>query len=71
MITSAFHMRRSLRCFEKVNLKVEPFSVDTRSATYINTIDKIIQPDAECLTQWDLLLHEWIGILMYKVMGYV
>ncbi|MBK9638880.1 MAG: YdcF family protein [Bacteroidetes bacterium] len=71
LITSAFHMRRSLLCFEKVNLKVEPFSVDTRSATYINTLDKIIQPDAECLTQWDLLLHEWIGILMYKMMGYV
>jgi uncharacterized SAM-binding protein YcdF (DUF218 family) len=71
LITSAFHMRRSLLCFEKVNLKVEPFSVDTRSANYINTLDKIIQPDAECLTQWDLLLHEWIGILMYRVMGYV
>lgn len=71
LITSAFHMRRSLMCFEKVNLKVDPFSVDTRSAAYINTLDKIIQPDAECLTQWDLLLHEWVGILMYWMMGYV
>jgi uncharacterized SAM-binding protein YcdF (DUF218 family) len=71
LITSAFHMRRSLMCFEKVNLNVDPFSVDTRAATYINTLDRIIQPDAECLTQWDLLLHEWIGILMYKMMGYV
>jgi len=71
LITSAFHMRRSLMCFEKVNLNTDPFSVDTRAATYINTLDRIIQPDAECLTQWDLLLHEWIGILMYKMMGYV
>ncbi|MBL7923476.1 MAG: YdcF family protein [Bacteroidia bacterium] len=70
LITSAFHMRRSLLCFEKSGLKVDPFSVDTRSATHIHTLDRIIQPDAECLTQWDLLLHEWIGLLMYKIMGY-
>jgi len=71
LITSAFHMRRSLLCFEKVHLKVDPFSVDTRAAAHINTLDKIIQPDAECLTQWDLLLHEWVGLVMYKVMGFI
>lgn len=70
LITSAFHMRRSLMCFEKAGLKVEAFPVDTRSAPHINTLDKIIQPDAECLSQWDMLLHEWIGLVMYKMMGY-
>ncbi|MBK9319984.1 MAG: YdcF family protein [Bacteroidetes bacterium] len=70
LITSAFHMRRSLMCFEKAGLKVVDFPVDTRSAPHINTLDKIIQPDAECLSQWDMLLHEWIGLVMYKIMGY-
>lgn len=70
LITSAFHMRRSLMCFEKLNFKVDPFSVDIRSAIHIQTLDRIIQPDAECLVQWDLLIHEWVGIVMYKVMGY-
>ncbi len=70
LITSAFHMRRSLMCFEKCAFQVDPFSVDTRSAIHINTLDRIIQPDAECLMQWDLLIHEWVGIVMYKLMGY-
>ncbi|MBK7888403.1 MAG: YdcF family protein [Bacteroidetes bacterium] len=70
LITSAFHMRRSLMCFEKAGLKVVDFPVDTRSAPHIHTLDKIIQPDAECLSQWDMLLHEWIGLVMYKMMGY-
>lgn len=70
LITSAFHMRRSLLCFEKAKLKVDPFSVDLRSAIHIKTLDRIIQPDAECFVQWDLLIHEWVGIVMYKLMGY-
>lgn len=70
LITSAFHMRRSLMCFEKLQFKVEPFSVDLRSAVHIQTLDRIIQPDAECLMQWDMLIHEWVGIVMYKMMGY-
>lgn len=71
LITSAFHMRRSMGCFEKVHLKVTPYPVDTRSASHIHTLDKIIQPDAECLAQWDILMHEWMGMLMYKMMGYI
>jgi len=70
LITSAFHMRRSLMCFEKTGFKVDPFSVDLRSAIHINTLDRYIQPDAECMVQWDMLIHEWVGILMYKMMGY-
>ncbi len=70
LITSAFHMRRSLMCFEKAGLKTVAYPVDTRSSPHIKTPDKIIQPDAECLSQWDMLLHEWMGLLMYKIMGY-
>lgn len=70
LITSAFHMRRSLLCFKKAGLKVDPFSADVRSAVHIHTLDRFIQPDADCLVQWDMLLHEWVGILMYKWMGY-
>lgn len=70
LITSAFHMRRSQLCFEKAGLKIDPFSADVRSAVHIHTLDRLIQPDADCLVQWDMLLHEWVGILMYKWMGY-
>jgi len=51
LITSGFHMRRSLLCFKKAGLDPVPFSVDIRSASHINTLDRLIQPDAECLVQ--------------------
>ena len=70
LVTSAFHMRRSLVCFEKTGLKVSPFSVDTRTAPHIQTLDRYLQPDAENISQWDMLIHEWVGMVMYKMMGY-
>lgn len=71
LITSGFHMRRSLLCFKKAGLDPVPFSVDIRSASHINTLDRLIQPDAECLVQWDMLFHEWIGIMAYRLAGYL
>ena len=70
LITSAFHMRRSLACFEKLNLTVDAYPVDARSGGPIYTPDRLFQPDAEALVAWDLLTHEWVGYAMYKLMGY-
>jgi hypothetical protein len=70
LITSAFHMRRSIACCNKANLNVAAYSVDVRSGGDIYTIDRLIQPDAESLVAWDLLTHEWVGYVMYKIMGY-
>jgi uncharacterized SAM-binding protein YcdF (DUF218 family) len=45
LITSAFHMRRSLLCFKKAGLNVIPYSVDQRSGKIFFTPDKIFLPD--------------------------
>lgn len=71
LITSASHMRRSMACFQKAGISPDPFSVDVRSGAGIYTPDKLIQPDAENLLTWDHLIHEWIGMLMYKLAGYI
>jgi uncharacterized SAM-binding protein YcdF (DUF218 family) len=71
IITSAFHMRRSLACFKKAGITGDTFSADTRFPAHINTLDKIIKPDAEYLWMWDALIHEWVGMLMYKLAGYI
>jgi uncharacterized SAM-binding protein YcdF (DUF218 family) len=70
LITSAFHMRRSIACYEKANLSVVPYAVDVRSGGPIYTLDRLIQPDAEALVAWDLLTHEWFGYIVYQLMGY-
>jgi uncharacterized SAM-binding protein YcdF (DUF218 family) len=71
LITSASHMRRSMACFEKAGIQTTPFSVDPSSGSGMYTPDKIIQPDAENLVTWDVLLHEWVGMVMYLIMGYI
>lgn len=70
LITSAFHMRRSIACYEQANIKVDAYSVDVRSGGAMYTLDRLIQPDPEALVAWDILTHEWVGYIMYKMMGY-
>lgn len=71
LITSASHMRRSLGCFRKVNLKVDPLPVDLiagdRSWYWMN----LLMPKTEALEIWDDLLHELIGYLTYRFAGYI
>jgi uncharacterized SAM-binding protein YcdF (DUF218 family) len=71
LITSATHMRRTLACFRKAGVDGDAFSVDARSGADIYTLDKIIKPDSEHISSWDVLLHEWIGMVMYKMAGYI
>lgn len=71
LITSAFHMKRSLLCFNKTGVKVDVFPVDVRSGGGIYTLDRILQPDAENISTWDIVIHEWVGIMMYKLMGFI
>lgn len=71
LITSATHMRRSLACFKKAGLSTEPFPVDPLSGVEMYTVDKLIKPDSENISNWDALLHEWLGMAMYKIAGYI
>ena len=71
LITSATHIRRSLMCFDKAGLAVTPFPVDERSGKGLYTPDKIIIPNADHINDWDVLIHEWIGIVTYKIAGYI
>lgn len=70
LVTSAYHMRRSLACFKKAGVTSDPFSVDENSGKGIYTLDKLIVPETENLQAWDLLLHEMIGYFVYKIAGY-
>ncbi len=71
LITSATHIRRSMLCFKKAGLEVTPFPVDERSGKGNYTLDKIFIPDAANIDSWDVLLHEWIGMITYKIAGYI
>lgn len=71
LVTSGYHMRRSMACFAKQGIHVSPFSVDQKSGTNRLTPDKIIIPNTESLVLWELLLHEWIGYITYHLVSYL
>ena len=71
LITSAFHMHRAVKCFEKVGLNVNPFPVDYYGSDSIWTVKAILQPSPTALTLWNKLFKEWMGTLIYRFVGYI
>lgn len=70
LITSAFHMRRAVCCFKKTGIEVTPFSVDRKSGPRKFTLDNLFIPDVNSLYEWSNLIHEWVGYITYKIVGY-
>ena len=71
LITSAFHMRRSLACFRKVELELEPFSTDFYSHEREYYFDSFIVPKLDALIIWHKMVREWVGFVAYKMAGYI
>jgi len=70
LITSAFHMRRSLACFKKAGLNIDAFPVDSKTRYFTLTPDSFL-PEPYYFTLWDQLIHEWVGMIAYKISGYI
>jgi uncharacterized SAM-binding protein YcdF (DUF218 family) len=71
LITSAFHMRRSLACFVKVGLKMDTFSTDLYTHERVFNPDTLLVPKIGSIVLWTKLSKEWTGFLAYKLAGYV
>jgi uncharacterized SAM-binding protein YcdF (DUF218 family) len=71
LITSGCHMRRSLACFNIVGLHVSPYSVDRNASPERRFYpDHLLIPSVNTFMWWDPLIHEWIGMLVYKMRRY-
>jgi uncharacterized SAM-binding protein YcdF (DUF218 family) len=67
LITSASHMPRSYFGFKKQGLILEPISVDYRTGT--SPIFWINFDIKKGLENWNIILHEAVGISYYKITG--
>ena len=68
LVTSAYHMPRSVGIFRKAGFAVEPYPTDWRLAGRTDLVR--FSPFAvEGLTHADLALREWIGLVAYWVSG--
>ena len=71
LVTSAFHMRRSMACFKKQGFNVIPYSTNFRALIENYTVFNTIIPSYGALQNWTYLIKEWIGMLVYKAKGYI
>lgn len=70
LVTSAFHMRRSEGCFEKVGVKTRIYPVDIYTHDRSFKLNKLIIPSESAFSKWALLIHEVLGYIVYKLVGY-
>ncbi|KPQ09075.1 MAG: SanA family vancomycin-sensitivity protein, partial [Algoriphagus marincola HL-49] len=71
LITSAFHMYRAKGCFDQVGLNTVTFPTDYYSHDIKYDIPSLFFPDPYSLEYWTKLFKEWIGIIVYKLVGYM
>ena len=67
LITSAFHMPRSVGIFRQQNWKVIPYPVDYRVGH--NPSEQTPIFFSEKLTLIDLAAKEWVGLVAYRLLG--
>jgi uncharacterized SAM-binding protein YcdF (DUF218 family) len=71
LITSAYHMPRSLACFKKAGWSCDVFTTDIKFHKREFTPDSWLIPRADTLSTWNALFKEWVGLLAYWFSGYV
>ena len=68
LVTSAYHMPRSIGVFRRVGFAVEAYPVDYRTRG-IEDLARPFSSLAEGLRRGDTAMREWIGLLMYRLAG--
>jgi len=70
LITSGFHMRRSIGCFNKAGMTVDHYSTDRYAGPRKFEFDHLFIPNISALNDWNNLIHEIVGFITYKIAGY-
>jgi uncharacterized SAM-binding protein YcdF (DUF218 family) len=72
LVTSSFHMRRSLAIFEKAGYKnIVPYVTNKITGERKFGIDYCFIPNVDAVFSLNLILHEIVGYVTYKIKGYL
>ncbi len=71
LITSAFHMKRARLCLAKQDITFDTFPTDYYTSRPTMNFDDLLIPKAEAIQRWQKLSSEVVGIITYKLMGYL
>ena len=71
VITSGYHMRRSLGCFQKEGIEVDGFSTDflTQDVDGISVMSLV--PSVHHFDRSTMMVREMVGMVVYKLRGYL
>jgi uncharacterized SAM-binding protein YcdF (DUF218 family) len=71
LVTSASHMPRAVGVFRKAGLDVSPSPADHLAGWAEPDLPFRILPDSRALDESTLALHEYIGLLIYRLRGWI
>jgi len=73
LITSAIHMRRARACFFNAGFSgFQVFSTDHYTGrTRGYALDQYFIPDVFTFAIWKQLIKEWVGYIIYDIVGYI
>jgi uncharacterized SAM-binding protein YcdF (DUF218 family) len=66
LVTSAFHMHRSVKQFKKMKIDVIPYPADYQTNIKNRFVISDLLPNAEALSKINLTMKEYLGILLSK-----
>jgi len=71
LVTSAYHMPRSMATFKKAGYTdLVPYLTNRVSGKRRFTLDHLFIPTPDAFFTLEFLIHEWVGYIVYKVKGY-
>lgn len=71
LITSAYHLRRSVAIFEKQGFQsIIPYPAERTSGPRKFELDHCLLPHPDAMSTLYKYIHEWIGLIVYKLKGY-
>lgn len=68
LVTDAAHMLRAAGCFEKEGVAVVPCGCRHRTLHFDGRLEDFL-PSGRALVRCDVVAHEWLGVLWYKLQG--
>ncbi len=71
LVTSAYHMRRSIDAFKRAGLSVTPLPAQFRTGSDLPPIWADYLPTAGALMASSTALHEYVGLLFYRLSAYL
>ena len=69
LVTSAYHMPRSVGIFRKAGFAVEPYPVDWRTGGRADLLSIFDLCHVTGWTRVEIAMREWMGLAAYRIIG--